>query len=232
MRLRSHLVLLVLAACDEPTGDDGPLDVATTDTDTGTTPPPPEDVCDGHADDTVCDGNDVVTCDAAGDPIDQVPCAPTTTCTDGECVACTPDVWNVPLGDAGVVATRGIVLDVDTTPLAEGLGRSRTVAADQVRRLESAMVEGRSWSAAEFRDLFVGHPLLRHLVRRLVWLSDSEGTTTSFRVADDRAFADVEDSTFHLPDAATLVVHTNKPDPLLPSRLSFYGGQIVPNKYL
>ena len=34
------------------------------------------------------------------------------------------------------------------------------------------------------------------------------------------------------PDATTLVVHTKKPDPLLPARLAFYGGQIVPRKYL
>lgn len=80
----------------------------------------------------------------------------------------------------------------------------RTVAADQVRRLESAMVQGRSWSAAEFRELFVGHPLLGHLVRRLVWLSDTDGTTTAFRVAEDRTFADVEDSAFTLPDAAAV----------------------------
>ncbi len=34
------------------------------------------------------------------------------------------------------------------------------------------------------------------------------------------------------PDPATLVVHTKKPDPLLPARLAFYGGQIVPKKYV
>jgi peptide/nickel transport system substrate-binding protein len=34
------------------------------------------------------------------------------------------------------------------------------------------------------------------------------------------------------PDAHTLVIHTKKPDPLLPARLAFYGGQIVPKKYL
>jgi len=34
------------------------------------------------------------------------------------------------------------------------------------------------------------------------------------------------------PDAGTLIVHTKKPDPLLPARLAFYGGQIVPKKYL
>jgi peptide/nickel transport system substrate-binding protein len=34
------------------------------------------------------------------------------------------------------------------------------------------------------------------------------------------------------PDPFTLVIHTKKPDPLLPARLAFYGGQIVPKKYL
>src|SRR5262249_37721460 len=34
------------------------------------------------------------------------------------------------------------------------------------------------------------------------------------------------------PDPATLLIHTKKPDPLLPARLAFYGGQIVPKKYL
>src|SRR3984893_3890008 len=32
-------------------------------------------------------------------------------------------------------------------------------------------------------------------------------------------------------DPTTLVIHTKKPDPLLPARLAFYGGQIVPKKY-
>src|SRR5215510_459405 len=34
------------------------------------------------------------------------------------------------------------------------------------------------------------------------------------------------------PDQFTLVSHTKKPDPLLAARLAFYGGQIVPKKYL
>jgi len=32
------------------------------------------------------------------------------------------------------------------------------------------------------------------------------------------------------PDAVTLIIHTKKPDPLLPGRLAFNGGQIVPKK--
>src|SRR5207249_198496 len=34
------------------------------------------------------------------------------------------------------------------------------------------------------------------------------------------------------PDLGTAVVHTKKPDPLLPARLGFYGGQIIPKKYV
>jgi peptide/nickel transport system substrate-binding protein len=34
------------------------------------------------------------------------------------------------------------------------------------------------------------------------------------------------------PDPLTVVMHTKKPDPLLAARLAFYGGQIVPKKYL
>jgi peptide/nickel transport system substrate-binding protein len=34
------------------------------------------------------------------------------------------------------------------------------------------------------------------------------------------------------PDPYSLVIRTKKPDPLLPARLGFYGGQIVPKKYL
>ena len=33
------------------------------------------------------------------------------------------------------------------------------------------------------------------------------------------------------PDPTTVVFHTKKPDPLLPARLAFYGGQILPEKY-
>ncbi|HVE46900.1 MAG TPA: DUF4132 domain-containing protein [Acidimicrobiales bacterium] len=71
----------------------------------------------------------------------------------------------------------------------------KVVASDQIRRLERAMVAGRRWTAAEHKALFVDHPLLWHLTRRLVWATfDDSGTVTgSFRVAEDRSLADSAD---------------------------------------
>ncbi len=73
----------------------------------------------------------------------------------------------------------------------------RTVAADQIRRFESAMVARRRWPAAEFRSLFAGHPLLWHVVRRLVWITEDG---VGFRLAEDRSLADVNDEAVELAD--------------------------------
>ncbi|MEU7033419.1 DUF4132 domain-containing protein [Streptomyces sp. NPDC046237] len=83
---------------------------------------------------------------------------------------------------------------------------ARTIASDQVRRLEQAMVTRRSWTGGEFRQLFVEHPLVWHLVRRLVWLADEEGTVTAFRVAEDRTYTDAEDETVSVADDATVTL--------------------------
>jgi hypothetical protein len=71
----------------------------------------------------------------------------------------------------------------------------RTVAAEQVRRLEQAMVDGRRWTAAEFRRLFVGHSLMWHIARRLVWVRfDGDGTPVgALRIAEDRSLATAND---------------------------------------
>jgi hypothetical protein len=81
---------------------------------------------------------------------------------------------------------------------------ARAVSADQIRRLEAALVDQRPWTAAEFTDLLLAHPLLRHIVRRLVWVSELDETRTGFRVAEDLTLADVEDAGFVLPAAATV----------------------------
>ncbi|MFB4317707.1 DUF4132 domain-containing protein [Actinomadura sp. 21ATH] len=81
---------------------------------------------------------------------------------------------------------------------------ARAAAADQIRRLERAMVMLRRWSAAEFRELFVAHPLVWHIARRLVWLAEADGATTAFRVAEDRTFADLRDDAFTPPATASV----------------------------
>ncbi|XVQ08388.1 DUF4132 domain-containing protein [Spirillospora sp. CA-255316] len=83
----------------------------------------------------------------------------------------------------------------------------RTVAADQVSRLESAMVARRRWTPEEFRTLFVGHPLVWHVARRLVWIAEpaeGEGAGWAFRVAEDRTFADAADDAVTLPAGASI----------------------------
>ncbi|MEU4814562.1 DUF4132 domain-containing protein [Micromonospora aurantiaca] len=84
----------------------------------------------------------------------------------------------------------------------------RTLAADQIRRFEAAMVTGRRWPAADFRRYFLSHPLLWHVVRRLVWatVDDAGQVVTAFRVAEDRTLADVDDETYTLPDDATVTI--------------------------
>ncbi|MEW2357495.1 DUF4132 domain-containing protein [Spirillospora sp. NPDC029432] len=76
-----------------------------------------------------------------------------------------------------------------------------TVVGDQIRRLEAAMVARRRWTVPEFRRLFVDHPLLWHVARRLVWLAEDPSGTTPFRVAEDRTFAGLADDALTLRDA-------------------------------
>ncbi|MFD4377223.1 DUF4132 domain-containing protein [Streptomyces sp. NPDC058486] len=87
----------------------------------------------------------------------------------------------------------------------------RAIAADQVRRLEAAMVDGRSWTGSEFRQLFVEHPLVRHLARRLVWSAEQDGTATAFRIAEHGTYADADGTLLTVADDATVTL----PHPLL-----------------
>ncbi|RST04861.1 DUF4132 domain-containing protein [Streptomyces sp. WAC07149] len=82
----------------------------------------------------------------------------------------------------------------------------RTVAPDQVRRLEAAMVDGRSWTGAAFRQLFVAHPLVWHLVRRLVWQVRDGDSVTAFRVTGERTYADVSGGAVEVADGAVVTL--------------------------
>ncbi|NNH71070.1 DUF4132 domain-containing protein [Nocardia uniformis] len=84
---------------------------------------------------------------------------------------------------------------------------ARAVAADQIKRLERAMVTQRRFTVDELRTLFIAHPLRWHVTRRLVWgVYDGETLTGTVRIAEDRTFADSTDDTVSLPDDTVLGV--------------------------
>ncbi|WP_329520893.1 DUF4132 domain-containing protein [Spirillospora sp. NBC_01491] len=88
----------------------------------------------------------------------------------------------------------------------------RTAAADQLTRFRTAMVTGRRWQGGEFRGFLVAHPLVGHLVRRLVWVAETrEGATDAyrveaFRVAEDGTYANADDDTVPLPETERIGV--------------------------
>lgn len=84
---------------------------------------------------------------------------------------------------------------------------ARTIASQQVLRLEIAMCTRRRWSLDVFERFLATHPLLRHLVQRLVWgvyamtsVEDKQGGTLlrCFRVAEDGSCSDADDNPFEL----------------------------------
>ncbi|MFF5262971.1 DUF4132 domain-containing protein [Actinomadura viridis] len=82
----------------------------------------------------------------------------------------------------------------------------RAIADREIRRLERAMTTGRSRSLEEFRTYLVGHGLMWHIARRLVWLAEEEGRVTAFRLSEDRTFADVADDEFTPAETARIGV--------------------------
>lgn len=77
---------------------------------------------------------------------------------------------------------------------------ARTIASAQVLRCELSMCAQRRWQPEEFRRFFVEHPLIIHLVRRLVWgvFDDAGKLLQTFRVAEDSSFADQNDDALRL----------------------------------
>ncbi|WP_431272896.1 DUF4132 domain-containing protein [Burkholderia contaminans] len=89
---------------------------------------------------------------------------------------------------------------------------ARTIASQQLARLEVAMCSRRRWTPEVFRTFLAEHPLVRHLVQRLVWgvyeVDDGGnfgGTLKAcFRVAEDGTAATADDDAFTLPDGVTI----------------------------
>lgn len=96
----------------------------------------------------------------------------------------------------------------EATRLFEALKKDvRSVSRMQIARLARAMCDGRSWSAEDFHALFVDHPLMIHLVRRLVWQSGEGAEAQTFRVAEDRSIANVKDDEVRLGPGPVRICH-------------------------
>lgn len=85
----------------------------------------------------------------------------------------------------------------------------RTIASQQIQRLETAMCLRRRWTAEQFRLFLVDHPLVRHLTRRLIWgvYSQENVLLACFRVAEDNSYSDAEDNPFSLPEGQIGLPH-------------------------
>jgi len=85
---------------------------------------------------------------------------------------------------------------------------ARTIASQQLRRLEAAMCTRRRWTLDVFQQFLAGHPLLRHLVQRLIWAvyevadgSNHGGEVRGFfRVAEDGTLTTAGDDPFEIPE--------------------------------
>ena len=70
----------------------------------------------------------------------------------------------------------------------------------QTDRLYEALCTGRDWSYGDWNAYLNSHPVVRHLVQRLVWLQDSEsGTRTAFRPLADASLTNEADDAIQIP---------------------------------
>jgi hypothetical protein len=87
--------------------------------------------------------------------------------------------------------------------------RSRSVAAEQARRLEAAMATQRRFSVEHFETFFAKHPLVGHLAKRLLWgVYDGGRLVETLRIAEDGTYAGRDDEELRLrADALVGVLH-------------------------
>jgi hypothetical protein len=84
------------------------------------------------------------------------------------------------------------------------------VIKTQSKRLERAMIEGRTWQRQEFESFLVRHPLMGNLVRSLIWAGyDNSGQlVATFRVTEDKTYADADDESLDLEEITQVgIVH-------------------------
>ena len=114
---------------------------------------------------------------------------------------------------------------------------ARSIASQQVARLEWAMCSRRRWRHEHFRQFLAEHPLLRHLVQRLVWGVYAVGDGGArlldcFRVAEDGSYATADDDSFTLPEGEQLRVGLPHPLELPPQATEKFGQLFTDYKLL
>ena len=85
----------------------------------------------------------------------------------------------------------------------------KAIVSLQADRLYEALCTERDWPAADWRDYLLQHPVMRHLVQRLVWiLTTADGAVHAFRPLDDGTLTDRDDQELRLPaDARVRIAH-------------------------
>ncbi len=84
----------------------------------------------------------------------------------------------------------------------------KAVLTQQTARLYEAMCAQRTWTAADWREFLLEHPLVGQLVSRLVWLENPGPGQRAFRPTEDGSLIDADDETIELePDATVGLAH-------------------------
>ncbi len=85
----------------------------------------------------------------------------------------------------------------------------KDVFTTETARLENAMIAERRWSPTRFRERILGPSVSAALASRLVWGAWKDGVLVeTFRVAEDRTLATVDDAAFDLDGAEAGIVHS------------------------
>lgn len=89
---------------------------------------------------------------------------------------------------------------------------ARTIAKQEIWRLEHAMCAERTWDATTFRTFLLEHPFVIHLIRRLVCGVRKKGkVAVTFMVDEERRLVDAKDDIFELGEKDLVTI----PHPLL-----------------
>ena len=79
----------------------------------------------------------------------------------------------------------------------------KSIVSLQTDRLYEALCTERDWSADDWRDYLLAHPVMRQLVQRLVWTWTAEdGAMQTYRPLDDGTLTSSDDEALTLPPAA------------------------------